>query len=304
MSRRNAPISRITTLYDLGKTSCHGECSHCFSQEANGALFRGLTGYISVYFFPSQSSIVLFQILPTASVTASLAKSGSVGNHLISVVEVYRTQSIRMSSSQDAERSSRSPRRASFEAAKPYTDKRPDVASSTQLFPYDAIPYSMPSQDRIRYSHKESVKVNAGLEYGAWEDHDQVDDCAAGFLYTNKPAVDIDFSQLVAHIIQPEPTPTSEALADRLLHPPSHAFVHGTLSIQWVAGVVGHKHIVFRNSDERYVLAKSSDLRSKGTDLGLPALYMEWLCGDDDELSATEQSLALTPRFFSDINSK
>jgi hypothetical protein len=169
MSRRNAPISRITTLYDLGKTSCHGECSHCFSQEANGALFRGLTGYISVHFFPSQSSIVLFQILPTASVTTSLAKSGSVGNHLISVVEVYRTQSIRMSSSQDAERSSRSPRRASFEAAKPYTDKRPDVASSTQLFPYNAMPYSMPSQDRIRYSNKESVKVNAGLEYGAWK---------------------------------------------------------------------------------------------------------------------------------------
>jgi hypothetical protein len=207
-----------------------------------------------------------------------------------------------MSDSQDAERSSRSPRRVSFEAAKSSTDKQPDVASSPQLFACNAMNCSMPSQERIRYSNKESVKVNAGLGYGSWQDRDQEEDYAAGLLHTNMPAVDIDFSELIAPIISPEPMPTSEALTDRLLHPPPHAFVHGTLSIQWVVGVVSHKHFVFRSSDERYVLAKSSDLRKRGPSLGLPALYMEWLCGDDDEISATEQSVALTPRFFIDIN--
>jgi hypothetical protein len=207
-----------------------------------------------------------------------------------------------MSDSQDAERSSRSPRRVSFEAAESSTEKRPDAASSPQLFAYNAMPCGMPNQERICYSNKESIKVNAGLGHGGWQDRDQGENCAAGSLQTNMTAVDIDFSQLIVPIVLPEPKPTSEALAGRLLHPPPHAFVYGTLSIQWVVGVVGHRHIVFRNSDERYVISKSSDLRNKGTALGLPALYMEWLCGDDDEISATEQSVALTPQFFNDIN--
>jgi hypothetical protein len=114
--------------------------------------------------------------------------------------------------------------------------------------------------------------------------------------------VDIDFSQLVVPIVAPEAKPTSETLANRLLHPPSHAFVHGVLSMQWVIGVVGQEHIEFRANDERYVLARASYLRDKGTSLGLPALYMEWLCGDDDEVSAAEQGVNLTPDFFDDIN--
>jgi hypothetical protein len=205
-----------------------------------------------------------------------------------------------MSGSQDAEHPSRSPRRVSFEGANSSTEKRPDVASSPQPLAHNALPYSMPNPDRIRYSNKESAKVNAGLGYGAWH-NEQKEDSAADLLHTNKPAVDIDFSQLIAPILLPEHRPTSEVLARRLLYPPPYAFVHGTLSIQWVIGVVGRKHIQFRKNDERYVLAKSSDLRKRGAALGLPALYMEWLCGDDSEISAAEQNVALTPSFFDNL---
>jgi hypothetical protein len=99
--------------------------------------------------------------------------------------------------------------------------------------------------------------------------------------HTNKPAVDVDFGQLIAPIVAPEPLASAEALVHKLIHPPSHAFVYGVLSMQWVIGVIGQQHITFRNNDERYVLASDSKLREKGTALGMPVLYMEWLCGAD-----------------------
>jgi hypothetical protein len=205
-----------------------------------------------------------------------------------------------MSGSQDAERPSRSPRRTSFEEAKRSPRELQKVASSPQPFAHNALLLGMPGPERIRYSNKESAKVNAGLGYGGWHSHDQ----EVGLLYANKLVVDIDFSQLIAPVIRPEAKTTTETLACRLLHPPPHAFVHGILSMQWVIGAVGQKHIEFHDSDERYVLAKSSNLRKKGTVLGLPALYMEWLCGDNPELSANDQGVHLTPSFFNDSESQ
>jgi hypothetical protein len=94
--------------------------------------------------------------------------------------------------------------------------------------------------------------------------------------------------------------PTIEQLVQQLLEPPSHAFPHGTLSIQWVLGLVGMRHFVFRDKDERYVLVAHSELRQRGRDLGLPAIYLEWLCGVDGG-TAAEQSVCLTPGFFMEI---
>jgi hypothetical protein len=140
----------------------------------------------------------------------------------------------------------------------------------------------MPCRDRNRYSNKESVKVNTGLHV-----------LSDGF-QPHLPAIDMTLSLLS---ISPEPEPTTEQLIQRLLEPPSHAFPHGTLSIQWVFGLVGMRHFVFRDEDERYVLAAYSELRQRGRDLGLPAVYLEWLCGVDGG-TASEQSVCLTPGFF------
>jgi hypothetical protein len=206
-----------------------------------------------------------------------------------------------MSDNHNAESPSRTPRRRSFEEAQNSTETQQEVASPPP-FAQGASSFCMPSSERNRYSNKESVKVNAGLAYGSRHEHDEDEDCAALYLWTGKPAVDIDFSQLIAPITPPEPKPTSEALANRLLTPPPHAFVHGVLSMQWVIGLVGKEHIEFRAKDERYVLAQASHLRESGTSLGLPALYMEWLRGDDAEVSASELGVNLTPAFFKDIN--
>ena len=156
----------------------------------------------------------------------------------------------------------------------------------------------MPSQDRNWYSNKESGKVNAGLGFRGIESGDEQLDEAKSTSSTNAPAVNINFSQLIAPTVAPEPKPSTEDLARQLLHPPPHAFVHGVLSIQWLIGAVGQEHIKFRESDERYVLAANSQLRDRGARLGIPALYMEWLCGDNHEESAAEQSINLTPEFF------
>lgn len=159
----------------------------------------------------------------------------------------------------------------------------------------------MPIFERLQYSNKESVKVNSGLCYGTWYNPDSISTAETGFFNTNKPAVDMNFSQLTAPIVAPAPPPSAQALVYKLLHPPPHAFVHGVLSMQWVIGVIGQQHITFRNNDERYVLASDSELRKKGTAFGISALYMEWLCGDDEDVSATEQGLHLTPEYLDEV---
>jgi hypothetical protein len=194
-----------------------------------------------------------------------------------------------MSDNHNADRPLRTPRQASFEEANNSAETQQEVVSPPPPFSNDALSFPMPNPDRNQYSNKESTKVNAGLAYGNWHEDDEEEDCAAVYLCIGKPAVDIDFSQLDVPIVAPEVKPTSEALASRLLHPP-------------VIGVVGQEHIEFRANNERYVLAQASHLREKGMSLGLPALYMEWLCGDDDEVSAAEQGVNLTPDFFDDIN--
>ncbi|KAF2266262.1 hypothetical protein CC78DRAFT_578287 [Lojkania enalia] len=83
-----------------------------------------------------------------------------------------------------------------------------------------------------------------------------------------------------------------------LLSPPHRAFRNGAISINWVIGVTGPAHFLFRKEDERFVLVKDSELRLRGVQLGLPRAYYGWLCGDDHEYSAAEEGAILTPEFF------
>jgi hypothetical protein len=206
-----------------------------------------------------------------------------------------------MSDSDDAQQPSRSPRRISFQDAQGLKDKPQDTAATQRSFVYHDLTYSMPNPDRILYSNKESTRVNIGLDYGCCY-HQDLEFEEVGPWCTNKPAVDIDFSKLIVPVVANEPKLSIEALVQRLLSPPPHAFVYGTLSIQWIIGAVGQKHMSFRERDERYVLAQDSGLRSRGAALSMPALYMEWLCGDDDAISATEQCVHLTPEYFKEVS--
>ncbi|KAF1914871.1 hypothetical protein BDU57DRAFT_454841 [Ampelomyces quisqualis] len=160
----------------------------------------------------------------------------------------------------------------------------------------------MPNFERLQYSNKESVKVNMGLTYGTRHDSNRISTASVG-THTNNPAVDVDFARLTAPMVASARQLGTAALIHKLLHPPPHAFVYGVLSMQWVIGVIGPQHIKFRNNDERYVLAFNSQLRTQGAAYGIPVLYREWLCGDDEEMSATEQGLHLTPGYFEEVSS-
>jgi hypothetical protein len=197
-----------------------------------------------------------------------------------------------MSGSDNTQGSSSSPQRLKFNSFNSSTCYPQTATPQLPLFAHPILPINMPNPERIQYSNKESAKVNAGIDT-----NDSMTNMQTAFS-TNKPVVHIDFSQLIIPAVQAEPKPDTEALVQRLLNPPRHAFVHGTISIHWVIGVVGREHIAFRNSDERYVLALDSALRKE---LSVPALYMEWLCGDDEEASATELGVYLTPGYFDEI---
>ncbi|KAH9860362.1 hypothetical protein J1614_011693 [Plenodomus biglobosus] len=176
------------------------------------------------------------------------------------------------------------------------------VFSSSSPYRATSAGAGMPSPERNRYSNKESAKVNAGFYMGALDQDECEDDDPKNVVTafaSGAPAVDIDFSQLVIPVVAPEPPPTAEQHVRRLLHPPPHAFPHGVLSIQWAIGAGGGlRHFVFRNSDERYILKPDSELRTRGAELGLPGLYLEWLCGNDESITAVEQGMYLTPEFF------
>ncbi|KAA8623180.1 hypothetical protein PtrSN002B_007094 [Pyrenophora tritici-repentis] len=152
----------------------------------------------------------------------------------------------------------------------------------------------MAHPERNMYSNKESFKVNAGLYF----DQNTSADPPSVF-QIGAPVIDMDFSLLVPPVGTVE-KPTSEELVHRLLSPPPHAFLHGLLSIQWVIGSVGAENFDFRDSDERYVLAQGSELRIHGKELGLPAAYLEWLCGgeEDMEVMSSDQGVCLTSQFF------
>lgn len=208
-----------------------------------------------------------------------------------------------MSGNHDANRPSQPPRRASY-----YREEDNEDVSYILVFGLpnsyilrSASSIGMPSPERNRYSNKESAKVNAGLEFCRNATEEDILEEATDVLATKAPAVDIDFSQLIAPIVAPEPKPDIAQVVRRLLQPPPHAFVYGVLSIQWVRGEVGVQHFDFHESDERYVLSQDSELRMHGGELGVPAVYMEWLCGDSEEVSSTEQSMYLTREFFEEI---
>ena len=146
------------------------------------------------------------------------------------------------------------------------------------------------------YSNKESTKVNSGLCFGQSTFTD-----SRSIFQVSALVNELELSPLLASPLPPKFEPTTDQLVRRLLSPPPHAFLHGVLSIQWVIGAVGMPEFRFRDSDERYVLAEGSKLRIHGKALGLPAAYLEWLCGDDEEVMSSEQGLCLTPEFFQGI---
>jgi hypothetical protein len=200
------------------------------------------------------------------------------------------TRSLVMSGSHNAERPSRSPRRASYNVTLPdvYVTAQPcSIEIGHSLVSRSINQTTMPSPERNQYSNKEATKVNAGIGFGGAETAETVQQ---GPFSTNVPAVDIDFSKLVILIVARESRPSTEKLVSSMLQPPRHAFVYGTLSMQWVMGAVGHQSFDFREADERYVLVADSDLRKRGAELGLPAIYVD--------TTASDLGVYLTPEFF------
>lgn len=209
-----------------------------------------------------------------------------------------------MSGSHDGEQPPRSPRRPGF--ASHITDQlqKPSIRTTTPrpaAYYFDGMQV-MPCPEHNCYSNKQSAKVNAGLEFGGSnkETKDEGETTLiAPALNSNTPAVDVDFTQFSI------PTPTSLARISTvgqhirtLLSPPPYAFLHGVLSIQWAIGALGQSHFHFRTSDERYILTPHSEVRTQGTRLGLPGVLMDWLCGDVEEASPTEEGMLLTREFF------
>jgi hypothetical protein len=163
---------------------------------------------------------------------------------------------------------------------------------------------SPPDPDFNEYGNRQSAKVNAGLDFGGpTRNHDEEEMTGATatnpHMTKNAPVVDVEISTLDIPATTALPTaPTTEDLVRVLLRPPPHAFPHGVLSFQWVMGAIGQSHFDFRASDERYVLRPESELRLQGQRLGLPKVYFEWLCGDEEGASPTEQGMLLKENFF------
>jgi hypothetical protein len=210
----------------------------------------------------------------------------------ISLSHLPRSIPFTMSGSDHREGSSGSPQRLKFNGFDSFAFNSQTAVRQLPSLAHPVSPFNMPNPERIQYSNKESAKVNAGIDTA----HGMTNVRTA--FSTNMPVVHIDFSQLSIPIVQAEPKPSTEALVHRLLNPPRHAFVHGMISMHWVIGALGREHIAFRNSDERYVLARDSGLRKE---LSIPALYLEWLCGDNEDASATELGVYLTPEYFDEI---
>lgn len=64
---------------------------------------------------------------------------------------------------------------------------------------------------------------------------------------------------------------------------------------------MNHRRFVFWKSDERYALSPDLSVRMEGERLELPAVHREWLCGDVEESSSTEQSVLLTRGYLEEI---
>lgn len=195
-----------------------------------------------------------------------------------------------MTESHDDEQISGSPYHAEHDlylvdAFRHLTVRARSTSASSHADQYGQIP----DPEHNGYFNRQTVMVNGGLMFSGTTE--------SGAGYTSN----IDFSRFNApdQVSLMTPTPPSTAdLVQTLLHPPAHAFCHGYLSLQWVIGALGHRHFVFRETDERYVLRHDSSVRKDREDLGLPMALMEWLCGCDEHSSPTEQGMLLTKESF------
>lgn len=153
------------------------------------------------------------------------------------------------------------------------------------------------AEDRNHNFNRQSHKVNQGLDFGGANSSGEGED-AESISDNSKPPLDIEFSKFVVPPVAPEPRMTIKQIVAKLMKPSDHAFVYDVLSISWVVSVAGYKHFEGKGDDARFVLKQDSPLRKYGRKLGIPAAYHEWLCGSDDETSANESGMMLTPKFF------
>ncbi|XPS79636.1 hypothetical protein M3J07_011634 [Ascochyta lentis] len=218
----------------------------------------------------------------------------------------FSTPRLIMSDDRKGNQPSRSPGQATYDW---YMTARFQSLSiqtySNRPMPYQPRTQTMPEPEHSQYLNTQSMKVNAGLDFGRANNETKGLVKATSpdsILDSNAPVLNIDFRDLRVPAQIPIPIPPmAEELIPTLLHPPPHAFLHGVLSMQWVMGALGQCHFHFRSNDERYVLAPDSTVRTEGAHLGLPPVYLEWLCGDEEESSPTEQGMHLTPRFFEEL---
>ena len=150
------------------------------------------------------------------------------------------------------------------------------------------------ASSRVHYLNRESGQVNSGLSA-------QPNGMNRSHAFASpSPVADVDLSPfIISSSLVPLPMiPTIEDIVAQLLKPPTHAFVHGVISISWVISVASFTHLECRHADGRFVLRHDSELRTKGRELGIPAAFLEWMCGDDEESSPTEQGMMLTQEFF------
>lgn len=157
--------------------------------------------------------------------------------------------------------------------------------------PPPAAPTSCPSPERNQYNNKDAAKMNSAMSL--LNLNDNVPGIDPAKILLTGVAIDLDSA--------PGPAaPTIERLVRILTHPQPHAFPHGMLCIDWVRSVLfrAREPMIFRQVDERFILAPDSKLRAEGRQHGMPEVYMEWLCGDNSELCAAEQQTLLTRDFF------
>lgn len=151
--------------------------------------------------------------------------------------------------------------------------------------------------ERHQQFNKQSALLNGAMSIGGWavKSENEPEDFAQ-----RVPFPDMDFSLLTvpqSNVMSKKPS--TKTLVRRLLYPTwPRAFRNGVLSINWVISVAGTQHFRFRLEDERWVLTQSSELRHQGREIGLPAAYHEFLCGDNPENSASEEGMILTRDFF------
>ncbi|KAF2013617.1 hypothetical protein BU24DRAFT_411340 [Aaosphaeria arxii CBS 175.79] len=142
----------------------------------------------------------------------------------------------------------------------------------------------------------QSLEVNSGRTVGGIPGR-EIHSLESAFA-TNSLPVDFDFASIKVIPTFRKSEPELRDIVSRLLCPPPNAFVYSVLSINWVVGVIGYNNFEYRREDARFILKQDSSIRKYGRELGIPASYHEWLCGDSPDQSATEQGMILVAEFF------